>query len=291
MRTVLICTLLIWPAAALDVCAQLPSTDVFIVDTPDDGFSDAQTVRNLTNRAGYDNQPRFSPDGRTLYFAAIWEDEQADIYAFDLPGDVRRRVTFTTESEYSPTPTRDWVDVVRVERDGTQRLWRFSPDGRQAELLLENLAPVGYFGWLDDEHVAAFIVGDPHALVIANRETDAVDTIATDIGRTVAPVPGRRAVSYIQKRPGDEWSIDMYDLDTGRGGTIVETLPGREDFAWMPDGRLLMADGNIIYIWTSGAGIWSRYLDVSAREDIGEISRIAVSPRGNLIAFVAERIR
>jgi Tol biopolymer transport system component len=290
MRIVLIGAMLLWTAASLDARAQLPSTDIFIVDTPDDGFFDAATVRNLTDRPGYDNQPRFSPDGNTLFFTSIWEDEQADVYAFDLRKDVRRRVTFTTESEYSPTPTSNAIDVVRVEDDGTQRLWRFSPDGRNAELLFEDLAPVGYFGWMDDDNLAAFIVGDPHALVIANRRTGDVDTIATDIGRTVAPVPGRRAVSYVQKRGGG-WSIDMYDLDSGRGGTIVETLPGREDFAWMPDGRILMADGHIMYVWTSGDGTWSRFLDVSAREDIGEVTRIAVSPSGSLIAFVAERAR
>ena len=46
----------------------------------------------------------------------------------------RRRVTNTPESEYSPTVTPDGahISVIRVEADGTQRLWRFTLDGRDA---------------------------------------------------------------------------------------------------------------------------------------------------------------
>ena len=44
------------------------------------------------------------------------------------------RVTNTPESEYSPTVTPDGahISVIRVEADGTQRLWRFTIDGRVA---------------------------------------------------------------------------------------------------------------------------------------------------------------
>ena len=58
--------------------------------------------RAVTDRAGYDNQPYFTPDGRLLYTSI--RDGQADAYRYD-PGTGRTtRVTTTPESEYSPTP-------------------------------------------------------------------------------------------------------------------------------------------------------------------------------------------
>jgi hypothetical protein len=276
--------------ATTPATAQLPSTDVYLVEMPDEPYLDAVTPTNVTDRRGYDNQPRFSADGRYLYITSIWEDEQADIYRYEVGTGVMSRVTFTMESEYSPTPGPGYLDLVRVEEDGRQRLWRYDPSHRRFDVLLPGLEPVGYFGWIDDHRVAAFLVGEPHHLVLAQTTSAAVDTLAADVGRTIAAVPGRNAVSFVQKGQS-EWSIDMVDFDSGRSGTITPTLPGREDYAWTPDGRILMADGSVIYIWSSGEGTWERFIDFSAEPELGEISRLAVSPTGNLLSFVAERTR
>jgi hypothetical protein len=276
-------------ASAQEAGGQVPSTDVFVMEMPEEPFMGPPAVTNLTDRDGYDNQPRFSDDGRYVYFTSIWEDGQADVYRIDLQADIHRRVTFSTESEYSPTPEDAYLDVVRVEADGRQRLWRFDPAERAFSVVFPDLEPVGYFGWIDERRLAAFVLGEPHRLVLATRGSNRLDTLASDIGRTIEVVPGRDAVSFIQKNGGDAWSIDMIDFESGSSGTITPTLPGREDFAWTPDGRLLMADGQVIYMWTSGTGTWERFADFSSREDIGAITRIAVSPRGDLIAFVAER--
>ena len=59
-------------------------------------------------------------------------------------------MTETVESEYSPTPlpAADGFSTVRVEQDGTQRLWAFDSSGGAPRLLLETIQPVGYHGWL-----------------------------------------------------------------------------------------------------------------------------------------------
>ena len=59
---------------------------------------------NLTNRAGYDNQPSFTADGRELFFTSVREDAQADIYRYHVDSKTIERVTHTSpESEYSAT--------------------------------------------------------------------------------------------------------------------------------------------------------------------------------------------
>lgn len=289
MRTPLLILLAL--LAAQTVAAQeLPATDIFVLEMPGEQMEPYAEAANLTDRAGYDNQPAFSLDGTSLWFTSIWEDDQADIYRIRLRSGVRQRMTFTRQSEYSPTPLPDGsgFSVVRVEDDGTQRLWKFSMDGREAELLLEDVAPVGYHAWLSARLVALFIVGEPHVLMIADVESDRRDTIATDIGRALHRVPGQSALSYIQKG-ADRWTVDAFDLTSGETRALATALPGQEDFAWTPDGVLLSADGDVIYSWTPGAGDWGVFLDFSRSPSIGTISRIAVSPRGDTIAFVAVR--
>src|SRR5262249_42680455 len=81
----------------------------------------AEAVKNVTNRPGYDNQPHFSPDGKTLFYTSV-RDGQSDIYRVDLASGAITAFTNTPESEYSPTvmPGGKEIAVIRVERDSTQ---------------------------------------------------------------------------------------------------------------------------------------------------------------------------
>lgn len=271
---------------------EVPPTDIFVMEMPTEAVEEFLEPENITGREGYDNQPAFSADGTALYFSSIWDDEQSDVYRLRLRAGVHQRLTFTPESEYSPTPLPDGTgfSVIRVESDGTQRLWKFSPDGRAAELLLADLAPVGYHAWISDDLVALFVLGEPHQLVIAGLSSGRRDTVASDIGRSLHRVPGQDAVSYVQKRAG-VWTIDIMDVETRSVRSVAAALPGQEDFAWVHDGTLLSADRNVIYALRPGEEEWSAWLDFSHAEAIGTISRIAVSARGNMLAFVAERRR
>jgi len=67
----------------------------------------------------------------------------------------------------------------------------------------------------------------------------------------------------------------------------VQTLAGREDMAWTPDGTMVMGDGSDLYAWRPG-GTWWRIADLSSSGAHG-ITRLAVSPSGDRIAIVADR--
>src|SRR5262245_48260502 len=81
------------PAAA----AAQPGTDIFILDLSLRGgaVTLGKPVR-LTDRAGYDNQPYFSPDGRSLYYTAI-EGGQSDIQHYDFASRKTEAVARTPE--------------------------------------------------------------------------------------------------------------------------------------------------------------------------------------------------
>src|SRR6266571_3420478 len=94
------------------------ATDIFVIDlttTPRGKLKLGQPVK-ITNWAGYNNQPSFLPDGKSILYTSIRE-KQADIYRYDLRAASTTQVTNTPESEYSPTMMLDGksISVVRVE--------------------------------------------------------------------------------------------------------------------------------------------------------------------------------
>lgn len=280
-------------SASPQASAAPPSTDIFLVPLTGAGLEiKAGTPRRVTDWEGYDNQPSFTPDGRAFLYTSIRADAQADIYRYDLARAASERLTDTPESEYSPTVTPDgkFFSVIRVERDGTQRLWKFAlAGGRAPALVLERIKPVGYHVWADKDTLMLFVLGEPVTMQLVDTGTELTGTIATNIGRGLARVPGQEKISFVHKVSADEWLVKEFDLKTHRRATLVRTLAGSEDYAWTPDGALLMASGAKLYVWKpGGAEGWKEFADLSGA-GLGGITRLAVSPRGDLLALVARK--
>lgn len=269
-----------------------PATDVYLVELHE---SDTEwkpgTPANLTDRAGYDNQPRFLPDSSALLYTSI-RDGQADIYRWDLEEETASRLTETIESEYSPTPlpTGDGFSTVRVEADGTQRLWSFDLAGQEPVLLLEAVAPVGYHGWLDQHRLGLFVLGSPPTLQIADVGLQSSTVVSSNVGRSIHRSPRGDAVTFVNKRSETEWTIDLFEIDTSRLSTLLPTRPGSEDFTWTPGGALIMGEGSTLYVAEpfGDRPQWHRFADFGERE-IDGISRLDISDDGRWLAFVAER--
>jgi hypothetical protein len=279
--------LLALPFLAAPVAAQA-DTDIYLLSLERAGerVTVVGAPTAVTDRAGYDNQPLFTVDGQAILYTSIRGD-QADTYRHDLATGRSVRVTRTPESEYSPTPIpgTDRFSVVRVERDSTQRLWSFAPDGSDARLLLPDVAPVGYHAWITPETVALFILGDPPTLHVADVGPGPGREVVAGIGRSIQPVPTRRAVSYTRHAEG-AWWLEERDLETGEVHFLAPLLGPDEYHAWAPDGALLTAHGMAIYQWVGGD--WMQVADLG-RHGLGPVSRLAVSPDGGLLAVVVDR--
>ena len=101
----IICFLVLLPSLLL---AQLPDTDIYLFDIKCTGKTiKIESQKNITNRKGYDNQPFFHPDKSLLYFVSIKEDNQSDIYVYDLNKKNIQQFTKTSISEYSPQLSPD----------------------------------------------------------------------------------------------------------------------------------------------------------------------------------------
>jgi dipeptidyl aminopeptidase/acylaminoacyl peptidase len=266
-----------------------PSTDVFLapLHVTATGVS-VGAVNNITDRPGYDNQPSFTPDSRSILFTSVRDDGQSDIYRFDIATRAIARVTTTPESEYSATVMPDGrrFSVIRVEKDSAQRLWSFALDGSDPRIVLTRLKPVGYHAWIDSRNLALFVLGKPNALVHANVATGALDTLARDIGRSLQPLPDRIGFSFTQRTDSGTFRLKTMRWPSRATKDLIELPRGTEDIAWLGKGMVLAAQGTRLVLWHSGDVAWRTVADHAA-SNLTSITRLAVSPDGKWLALVA----
>lgn len=241
------------------------------------------------NPKGYDNQPFFGNDARTMLFTSSRDGAPTDIYFIEMQTRQIRRFTETRESEYSPTvmPDEAGVSAIRVEADGTQRVWKFGPDGAAVAPILRDVKPVGYHAWIDAGRLAVYVLGKPATLQIADVATGKSTVVASDIGRAVLRRP-TGTISFVQ-HTGETWTVKEWQPATNDVATIVPALAGSSDrdLAWAPDGTLFMTRGGEVHWWRPGQEGWT----LLSEPEIGTLSRLAVSPDGRWLALVAAEPR
>jgi hypothetical protein len=217
--------------------AQVPSTEIYLIKMEKkDGAYTFGEPKNITRREGYDNQPFFLYDSRTILYTSIREDKQADVYKYDIKKKKTKRVTRTPEDEYSPTlmPDGRHFSVVRVEKDSTQRLWKFDMKGRNPELILPDIKGVGYHAWKNDSEVVLFMLGDTFSLQLANIRTGEVEVLDNQIGRSIVVSYGGFGIYYVSKKDSTWYIMEIGKLKThgvkNMPQRIAQLPKGVEDF-------------------------------------------------------------
>lgn len=252
---------------------------------------------NISQSPGYDNQPSYLPDGRSVLFTSDRVDSQTDIFQYDLASKAVTRLTHDPENEYSPLvmPGGRTFSVVHGDE---QSLWSYDLDGSNGHLLYQHTGKIGYHVWIDATHVGIFVLGgqgQPNTLQIADIKTGSTRQIASSIGRSLLMRPGSGTMSFVDETKKGHWIVKAVDPVTNAITTLVETPPGSEDCAWDPvSGMLLMASGAKIVGWSpSRPNDGWRTLGDLAPEGITNITRLAVNPAkgapaAGRLALVAE---
>jgi len=294
--------------------APVVNTEIYLASFADMKPANAHiTLTNISNSPDYDNQPSFTPDGKSILFSSKRDGQQYDIYRYDIDTKKLTQVTHTPENENSPivTPDGKTFSVVRTEMDKTQRLWRFNLDGSNPKVILENVKPVGYYAWIDATHVALFVLGanrEPATLQIADTTTGKAKVVDSNIGRTLALVPGTQRVTFVSKK-SKPWSINEVQPDR----SVRPLLPlgdqtnSFEDFVWDSRStrpRAVYAKDERLWVVIRNStdnqatkmviDLMSTSMEVTplsgALPGITHITRLAISPDAKWIAIVAEPV-
>jgi WD40 repeat protein len=279
------------PTPTPSPAATPPPSDIFVVEVKTkDGELKFGEPKKITDIVGYNNQPFFMPDGKAILYTSF-RDKQTDIYRYDLGTGATTQVTNTPESEYSPTlmPDKKNISVVRVEADGTQRLWKFPLTGGAPSLVIENIKPVGYHHWIDDRTVALFVLGGtgkPNFLEVYDMRTGKAEFVTENPGRVLRKVPNQNSFSFVHKVSEQRWEIKAFDLRMRTSASLIATVAGVEDYAWLPSGKLIMAkDAKLFAVVPLSAAQWEEVADFS-RAGIKRVTRIAVNSSGSRLAIV-----
>ncbi|HRH65929.1 MAG TPA: hypothetical protein PLU53_06505 [Bacteroidia bacterium] len=269
--------------------AQLPDTDIFLVDLKNEnGKISCGIPENLTRRPGYDNQPCFSEDGKSLYYVRVEDTTQSDIYSVNLSTKKSERITNTKESEYSPffSPNDKSLTVVRVDRDSGQRAYRLPFNSISSATLIPGTDSIGYFCWLNDSLLAMFILGPSNTLQVLNTKTLVRTLIASDVGRCLKLSPDKQEMLFVIKGNETEWFIYSLNVESLKTERMIRTIPGNEDFAILPDKTLLLGSDGKLFSWKAGLPeSWTELADFTST--LHSFYRISVNAKGTRLALVA----
>lgn len=274
----------------------LASSDILLYNINEQGQVLKDSKIKVTDRPGYDNQPFFSRDSKGLFYtqmSKVMGQDQTDIVYYDFANGSHTNLTRTVQtSEYSPTeiPNSDRLSVIKVETDGTQRLWTINKKTGQQALLNRHIKPVGYHAWGKSGEIAMFVLGEPMTLqIIDSANAKKAKKLADDIGPSI--------------RYSQDLDLFTYTVNTDQGHQLrtyrhnsSEKASTQESFIHLPKGSqyytlfddttVITADGSELVTWSiKGAQAWQPLVDLS--DDCPtSISRIAVSQDARQLAVV-----
>ncbi len=270
--------------------AGAPSTDIWLGRLVRDGDGLlVEGLANATDREGYDNQPSFSHDGQAIYYVSAVDETQTEVKRLGMTAGGAQPVTRTPDaSEFSPTPIPGQSAISAIhEIRGKQYLWRYDTSGESLGPIFSTAEPVGYHAWADEHVVVMFILGSPATLQVGDALSGEIRVVAESPGRSIHRIPGTTDISFVRKIASGDWWIERLDPFTGDTDRLTQTLPDREDYAWTPEGEIIMGDGSTLHRWSAGSG-WTEFQNLA---DLGieGITRLAVNADGDRIAIVADR--
>lgn len=256
------------------------STEVYLLDLS----TDSTRPINISQNPGYDNQPSFWDNEDLLYTRS--RAGQTDIVRYKISSKKHEWLSNTAQgSEYSPLhiPQSEAFSAIRLDTTGLQSLYRYTADGKD-ELLFSPLK-IGYQRWISATTLLCTVLVEDHMNLMLTKINNPPLLLAKKVGRSLHRIPNTGQLSFIQQKEGEN-VLSSYDPKTKIIKALLPLPAGVQDVAWQATGTLIFGQGNTLYQWnpdtSTGIQVWKKL------EGINNISRLALSPNGKLLALVGE---
>lgn len=267
-----------------------PETEIFLFDydagSSDDALSNG---RNVTQRAGYDNQPYFTSGSATFLFSRD-DGTQTDIWEYDIARGTHTQITRTPESEFSPTPSPDNRTITMVfERNNS--IWQIDRSAPDApEWVLETAGvtePVGYFARNHDSGDLLYWSRYGFNVALTSTDKAAYHFISGHaVPSTPHVIPGSAEISFVHRQTNEEVWIKAFNPENRAIRPLTPLAGTNANYTWTPDGAILQIEDGKVHRWREGGKGWEVIADLG-EYGIASANRIAVSPDGKRIAVVA----
>lgn len=271
----------------LAALAQMPETDLWLFDLEKkQNVYQAVNPRNITNRAGYDNQPAFTADGKSILYVSIRDDGQADIYRYDIKSKLQTNLTKSRVSEYSPTilPDESGFSVVVVEADSTQRVWKMAFDGSFMKFAGDATDSVGYHSWLNADTLLYYKLTEPHSLHALNLKTGKDVWICDQPSRAFRKTGISSRFMYAIKTD-HSLEFRIYNPATKESRVYASYPSPNEDFIWHPELGLVKAENADLLRFNEKSGTWETLFSF-AGAGIKKITRFAFDAKSKRLVIV-----
>lgn len=246
--------------------AQMPETDIWLfkIEKKDGKYSYSRPL-NITNRAGYDNQPAFSLDGKSVIYVSADSSQQTDIYQYTISKNNHVNLTKSLVSEYSPTilPGCMGYSAVVVEKDSAQRIWQFNLDGTFNRIVQENIDSVGYHTWLNADTVLYYKLTEPHSLRVLDLRTNNDVWICDHPTRSFKKIGSSSKFIYAIK---DSVSIQfrIYDPVLKESRLYAVYPSANEDFIWHHELGLIKSENADLLRFNDQSKQWENLFNFSS---------------------------
>lgn len=268
--------------------AQLPETDIWLFKLgKKEGKYVYSNPLNITNRVGYDNQPSFSLDGKSVFYVVIDSSKQADIYQYNIGKKTIVNLTKSNVSEYSPTimPDGKSFSCVVVELDSAQRVWKYNMDGTFNQLLFPNIDSVGYHTWLNSDTMLYYKLTEPHSLRSACEKKE------KDVWICDFPTRAFKKTSTSEKfiygvKVGNSIEYRIYDVLLRESELYAKHESLNEDFIWHPELGLMKSEGAELIRYNSESKQWENVFSFASL-GIKKITRFTFDAKNKQLAIVS----
>lgn len=268
--------------------SQLPETDIWLfkIENKEKVYSFSNPL-NITHRLGYDNQPTFSLDGKSILYVVIDSTKQADIYHYNIGKKTTVNLTKSDVSEYSPTilPNGLGFSCVVVEKDSAQRVWKLNLDGKFHSIAHEGTDSIGYHTWLNNDTLLYYKLTNPHSLRVLNVKSNEDHWLCDHPTRAFKKMGNSSNFIYaIKDSIHTEFRIYSPSL---RESKVYATYPTvNEDFIWHPELGLIKSENSDLMRYNEQSKAWEVLFSFSSL-GIKKITRFVFDSKTKQLVIVS----
>lgn len=270
------------------IFAQAPDSEIYLFSIQKEGgkylFSNG---KNITNRKGYDNQPFFSKDSKTIYFTTNRTGNNFDIYKYSLTDNKTSPVVTSEANEYSAKDfDENTLHFVREGKNQLMTVFEFDKKTKKEKKAFKVNEPIAYYAFNKNKDALVWV---RYAFFMNFINTEkSINRFVANYAQPSVPhlIPNTNKFSFVQRHPDDSLWIKEFNPENQAIRPIITSKDGKRDYCWMQDGSLLMASGTELYRFDEKKDkTWVLIANLQSF-GIKSITRMVVSPDGNYLAVV-----